>query len=184
MPLYGTKIVFDNVLDDRPLPGFIPDGLPMPGEPKGLLIAVAGVMVSLAIVSLGISMVGRWNLTRINKRVQAEVRRRVFDHAVRLPLHRVHKLKSGGVASILSEDAGAVGDLLFAMVYNPWRAIIQLFGCLFILAWTDWRLLLGARDDVPGGLDHPSHLDQQDPAHVQGHPRQPTARRRARDGGL
>ena len=52
-------------------------------------------------------------------------------------------LKSGGVASILREDAGGVADLIFSMLYNPWRAIIQLIGSLTVLAFVDWRLLLG-----------------------------------------
>lgn len=149
LPLYGTKIVFDSVLSDHPLPSIVADWAPIPRDPKGLLWAVAAGMVGLALISLMIGMVGRWHMTRVNKRVQSEVRRRAFEHAVRLPLHRVHKLKSGGVTSILSEDAGAVGDLLFAMLYNPWRAIIQLLGCLFILAWTDWRLLGGALTMLP-----------------------------------
>src|SRR5256885_12151109 len=36
-------------------------------------------------------------------RSQVSVRKKVFDHAVRLPLHRVYDLKSGGVASILRD---------------------------------------------------------------------------------
>ncbi|HEX2971727.1 MAG TPA: ABC transporter ATP-binding protein [Tepidisphaeraceae bacterium] len=30
------------------------------------------------------------------------------------------------------------------MLYNPWRAIIQLFGSLFMLAFVNWKLLVGA----------------------------------------
>ena len=77
-----------------------------------------------------LSLWSRWQTTRITKRVQVAVRKKVFDHAVRLPLHRVYDLKSGGVASILREDAGGVADLIFSMIYNPWRAIIQLIGSL------------------------------------------------------
>jgi ATP-binding cassette subfamily B protein/subfamily B ATP-binding cassette protein MsbA len=60
--------------------------------------------------------------------MQILVRKRTFDHAVRLPLHRVYHLKSGGVASILREDAGGIADLIFSLFYNPWRAVIQLLG--------------------------------------------------------
>src|SRR3712207_7305485 len=52
--------------------------------------------------------------------------RSTFQHAMRLPLHRVYQLKSGGVASILREDAGGVAELIFNLVYNPWSAVIQL----------------------------------------------------------
>jgi ATP-binding cassette subfamily B protein/subfamily B ATP-binding cassette protein MsbA len=77
------------------------------------------------------------------------VRRNVINQAIRLPLHRIQELKSGGAASILRQDAGSVGDLIFGMLYNPWRAVIQLLGSMAILAWIDWRLLLGALVLVP-----------------------------------
>ena len=35
------------------------------------------------------------------------------------------------------------------MLYNPWRAIIQLLGSLIILAFVDWRLLLGSLALLP-----------------------------------
>ena len=54
------------------------------------------------------------------------------------------------------------------MLYNPWRAFIQLLGSMFILAWVDWRLLLGALVLVPAvyfthrtwiGRIRPQHRD-------------------------
>ena len=48
------------------------------------------------------------------------------------------------MASILREDAGGIGELVFSMLYNPWRAIIQLLGSMAVLAWVDWRLLAGS----------------------------------------
>jgi ATP-binding cassette subfamily B protein/subfamily B ATP-binding cassette protein MsbA len=72
------------------------------------------------------------------------MRRRAFAKAIRLPLGRVHELKAGGVSALVREDAGAAGELLFALLYNPFRAVIQLAGSLVILAFTDWRLLVGA----------------------------------------
>ena len=108
------------------------------------MTVVAIAMVVLAMGAEVLGLWGRWQATRMTKRVQVSVRKKVFDHAVRLPLHRVYSLKSGGVASILREDAGGVADLIFSMIYNPWRAIIQLLGSLIILAFVDWRLLLGS----------------------------------------
>jgi ATP-binding cassette subfamily B protein/subfamily B ATP-binding cassette protein MsbA len=100
-------------------------------------------------VKIATQVWGRWYATRATKRLQLSIRKRAFEHAVRLPLHRVHELKSGGVASVLREDAGSVGDLIFGMLYNPWRAVIQLLGSVVVLAWADWRLLLGSLLLVP-----------------------------------
>jgi ATP-binding cassette subfamily B protein/subfamily B ATP-binding cassette protein MsbA len=143
VPLYCTKLVFDNVLSSHPLPRETA-WLSLPTDPRRLLAFVGMAMISITVVSVVLNVWGRWQTTRITKRVQLAYRKRVFDHAVRLPLHRVYDLKSGGVASILREDAGGVGDLVFSMIYNPSRAIFQLVGSLVVLAFVNWRLLLGA----------------------------------------
>ena len=143
-PLYGTKIVFDNVLGDHPLPQRLTRIVALPADRVQLLAIVAVAMVVLAVSCELVSLWSRWNTTRALQLVRVSVRKQVFDHAVRLPLHRVYDLKSGGVASILREDAGAIADLIFSLLYNPWRAIIQLLGSVAVLAFVDWRLLLGS----------------------------------------
>jgi len=147
VPLYGTKIVFDSVLKENPLPVKLPirTEVKLPDmSRRELLTLVAVGMVALSCLSETFGLISRWQATRMTKRVQVSVRKKVVDQAVRLPLHRVYELKSGGVASILREDAGGVADLIFSMLYNPWRAIVQLLGSLVILAFVDWRLLLGS----------------------------------------
>ena len=140
----ATKIVIDYALTDSPGPAGLPDWPWLPETRKGLLWLIACAMMTLTLVSIVVGMIGRWHMTRLTKIVQLSLRRRAFAHAVRLPLHRVQQLKSGGVASILREDAGGTAELLFSLIYNPWRAIVQLVGTLAVLAWVDWRLLVGS----------------------------------------
>jgi len=149
VPPAATKIVVDYVLIDHPIPPFLTDRLGLPSDRRQLLAAVAVGIVVIAAVAILIGLWGRWQATKTTKRLQVSVRRRVFDHAVRLPLHRVYALKTGGVVSILREDAGGVAELVFAMIYNPWRAIIQLTGTLVVLTVVDWRLMLGSLLLVP-----------------------------------
>jgi len=144
LPPAGTKFIVDYVLNGVPLPPWISAMFPSLNSPMRLLSAAVGVVVSISLVKILIHIWGRWDATRTSKKIQLEVRRKVFDHAVRLPLHRIHELRSGGIASVLREDGGSVGELVFGMLYNPWRAIIQLLGSFIILAWVDWTLLLGA----------------------------------------
>ncbi|MBB6431420.1 ABC transporter ATP-binding protein [Algisphaera agarilytica] len=151
VPLYAPKIVVDNVLGGQP----VPEGLArwLPGSsgdtPKALLVTLVVFTLILAFVSVVIGLWGRWHATRITKRLQSDVRRRAFEHASRLPLHRVYELKTGGVAGILRDDAGAVGNLVFGMIYNPWRAVIQFLGTLIVLTTIDWKLLLGGLCILP-----------------------------------
>jgi ATP-binding cassette subfamily B protein/subfamily B ATP-binding cassette protein MsbA len=144
LPPAGTKFIVDYVLGGLPLPTWFSRAFPSLNTPMRLLSGVVGVVVVISLLKILIHIWGRWDATRISKQIQLAVRRHVFEHAVRLPLHRIHELRSGGVASVLREDGGSVGELVFGMLYNPWRAVIQLVGSFVILAWVDWTLLAGA----------------------------------------
>jgi len=151
IPPYATKIVVDNILGDKPLAPALAELLPLDvdGNRRLLLTVVALGIVILTSISISIGMIGRWQATKTSVQVKPTIRRKVFDHAMRLPLHRVYQLKTGGTASLLREDTGAIGDLIFSMIYNPWKAVVQLIGSIIILAWVDWRLLLGSLVFLP-----------------------------------
>lgn len=142
VPPAATKFVVDFVLADKPLPANVPAWVPR--DRHELLLLITGGVLLLTFVKVAIHIWGRWHATRITMLIRMSVRKKTFQHAVRLPLHRVQELKSGGAASIVRQDAEGVGDLLFGLIYNPWRAIVQLTGTLLILSLVDWRLLLGA----------------------------------------
>jgi ATP-binding cassette subfamily B protein len=142
-PPLATKIVFDTVLADRPLPAEFAERWHLPTDRYQILYVIGGVVLGLSLLATLIHVAGRWFATKAVNRVQASIRRRVFGHAVRLPLHRVYQLKSGGATSLLREDAGGVAELIFSLIYNPWRAVIQLIGSLAVLTWVDWRMMLG-----------------------------------------
>lgn len=154
---YSSKIVIDYVLTDNPGPSGWPIWLTdlfsidpaADGVRLQLLVALGVGIFVISLVSAAVGIWGRWQCTKLTKKLQASLRRLAFEQAVRLPLSRIGELKSGGVASILREDAGNAGELLFSMIYNPWRAVIQLIGTLTILAFVDWRLLLGALIFIP-----------------------------------
>jgi ATP-binding cassette, subfamily B, bacterial len=144
LPPAGTKFIIDYGLSHKPLPEPWLRLFPSLADPARLLLLTVLAVSIISLLKILIQVWGRWYATKISKQIQLDVRRRVFEHAVRLPLHRVQEIRSGGVASILREDGGSVGELMFGMLFNPWRAIIQLIGSLAILAWVDWTLLLGA----------------------------------------
>lgn len=148
VPPAGTKLAIDYILPGKPLPESLAKWFPTSNQ-MGLLYALAGATLCISFVETALHLWGRWRATVATKRLQAQVRKQAFQHASRLPLDRVYQLKSGGVASILREDAGGIGELIFSMLYNPWRAFIQLLGSITVLAWVDWRLLVGGMTIVP-----------------------------------
>ncbi|MCH2161155.1 MAG: ABC transporter ATP-binding protein/permease [Phycisphaerales bacterium] len=147
-PPAATKLVIDYGFSKEPLSPsisrWVPEFWGVDNEKYRLLFAIGIGLVLIVFVKVLVGLLGRWQATRATRTLAVEIRRKAFRHAIRLPLHRVQELRTGGVASLLREDAGGVADLIFGMLYNPWRAIIQLVGSLIILAFTDWRLLLGS----------------------------------------
>ncbi len=144
LPPIGTKVVIDYVLADPPLPAPAwTISLNFPSTPKHRLVWLAAVIVGVVLIQTLIHLVGRWMATKAVQKTVVSMRRTLFDRAIRLPLHQVYKLKSGGVASLLREDAGGIGELIFSMVFNPFRAVVQFLGSLVILTMVDWRLMVG-----------------------------------------
>jgi ATP-binding cassette subfamily B protein/subfamily B ATP-binding cassette protein MsbA len=152
IPPVATKAAIDYVLLARPLPDWVVSRSPVaiPESPRLRLGLLVGIVFAVSVLGKFLGLSSRWLATRITKHVQVAVRTKVYDHAMRLPLHRVYQLKSGGASSLLREDAGGVGELIFSMLYNPWSAVVQFIGGLVVLTFVDWRLLLGALLLVPG----------------------------------
>ncbi|MEZ6104845.1 MAG: ABC transporter ATP-binding protein [Pirellulaceae bacterium] len=147
VPPAATKFLIDYVLSGEPLPADVPVWVPR--EPHALLLAIVLTVIGVSLVKSIVELWSRWRATLISIRVQLQVRRRVFHKIMQLPLTQVLKLKSGGATSLIRQDAGSVGSLIFGLLYNPWAAIVQLVGSLLVLAWVDWKLLLGALLLIP-----------------------------------
>lgn len=143
----STKFLVDFVLTEKRLPHVFAKHLP--ADRKSLLLLLVLAFVGVAITRCLIQAYGQWHATRITKRVQLHVRRRVFDHAIRLPQHRVNELRAGGLTSILREDGNSAGTLLSGLLFNSWQAVIQIIGSFAVLAFVDYQLLLTAAALLP-----------------------------------
>ena len=144
LPPAGTKFIIDYGLSGKAVPQKWLELIPSLANPRQLLMLTVIAVAAVSLIKIIVHVWGRWYATKISKQIQLNLRRHVFEHAIRLPLHRIQEIRSGGVASILREDGGSVGELVFGMLFNPWRAVIQLIGTLVILTWVDWTMLLGA----------------------------------------
>lgn len=144
LPPAGTKLAIDYVLTSppQPVPNWITSIIGST-DPMRLLIWIAVTVAIVTLLRTAIHLWGRWYATKAVNMVQSDIRRRAFEHSLRLPLHRIQAMKSGGATSLIREDAGGVAELIFNMLYNPWQAIIQLIGSLCVLVIVDWRLMVG-----------------------------------------
>jgi len=142
LPPIGTKLAIDVALTQPPKspPEWIPFWIRQ-STGLELLVWIAVSVTLITVLRTCIHLWGRWQCTKAVNQVQTAIRKKVFEHMLQMPLHRVQMLKSGGSASLLREDAGGIADLIFSMLYNPWQAIVQLIGSFLVLVLVDWRLL-------------------------------------------
>ncbi|MFO0942033.1 MAG: ABC transporter ATP-binding protein [Pirellulales bacterium] len=144
VPPAATKLAIDYVLTQPPIPLSASLSSTFGAlSPMQLLSLIGGMVLLVTMVRTVIHIWGRWYATKAVQMMQADLRRRVFEHTLRLPLHRIQTLKSGGATSLIREDAGGVAELIFNMIYNPWQAIVQLIGSFVVLVLVDWRLMVG-----------------------------------------
>jgi ATP-binding cassette subfamily B protein len=141
VPPYGMKLIFDNVFSRKPLPRLVARWWSGPTSPAALLWAVVLAMFALSVLSVLSRTFSNSLAYRLQQHLILRARRRLLHHTLQLPLHRLRQITSGGMAFIVRHDANAVGDLVMFLVYEPWKAVIQLLGCFVVLAWVDWRLL-------------------------------------------
>ena len=149
LPLYGMKVIFDNALAAKPLPEPYASWPGVPGDPKALLWTVVTGMFVLTLLALVVRTYSNRVAFRLQRHIAVAARRRLLNHALRMPLHRLRQLSSGGVSFIVRHDGNAIGDMVMFLIYEPWKAVIQLIGCFAVLAWADWRLLLGSLALLP-----------------------------------
>jgi ATP-binding cassette subfamily B protein/subfamily B ATP-binding cassette protein MsbA len=148
IPPAATGFALDHVLGQRPMPDIL-SRIGLPATSGNLLATIAVALVAVAVASASIGTWGRYLTALANRRLQSRLRHRVFAHAIRLPLHRLRAYQSGGLASLLREDVGGAASLLGVMVYQPWRALIQLLGTVVALGFIEWRALAIAGPLLP-----------------------------------
>jgi len=138
----ATGFIFDYVLGTSTVPAFVTH-IGIPSAPEQLLVVVAIGVVVVSVLAVAISTIGRYFNQVAVLRLQAGIRNRLFRHALRLPLNRLHLATSGGVTSLLRHDASSSGGLLSSLVFNPLASITQLVGTIVVLLFIDARMLLG-----------------------------------------
>ena len=147
--LASPKFAIDYVLMDKPGPKGIPRWLGLPHDRPKLLLILGAVVLLSETLALCVDVWGRYRFRLLTWHVQIRFSRRVLRSALGLPLWKLQGVKSGGITSLIREDARAPADILFVIVVTLWRSVLQLGGSLVVLAMVDAWLLLSALALIP-----------------------------------
>jgi ATP-binding cassette subfamily B protein/subfamily B ATP-binding cassette protein MsbA len=149
VPPLATGFIFDTVLGGHKLPPVVAAILGPHPSPPHLLALVAIGMALAALLAVAFVTAGRYFSQVAVKSSEARLRRRLYQHALRLPLESIYRTRIGGVASLLRNDVQMSASLLTSVLFTPWGSIVQLGGTLVVLAFVNARMLLAPLLLVP-----------------------------------
>ncbi len=127
---------------------YIVDRVLPAGDWRTLHLLGAGLLLLVLLQQLA-DLWRHWQTTRVNARLLFRLRQRLFEHLLRLPLHELSRMKTGGITSRLSGDVDAVTGLLQLAVLTPAVAGFKILATLVMLIALNWRLSLAALILIP-----------------------------------
>jgi ATP-binding cassette subfamily B protein/subfamily B ATP-binding cassette protein MsbA len=111
-----------------------------PSDPWKSLGLLAGAMAVIAVFSIIFDWMKLLATQRVNFRLAGSLRQRLHDHLIRLPLSLLSDYKTGGIVSRIMADVDQVVAGVNNAMIIPYTAALRVFGIIFILFFTNWKL--------------------------------------------
>lgn len=140
VPPYATKYVIDTVLQR-----------PLAEHPRAMrdLHLIGAVVLVVILLAAGLDAWRGYGLAVLNARIVCRLRQRLYEHLLRLPLHELSAMKTGGLITRLSNDIDDVTGLLQMAVITPGVAAIRLLLTIAMLIYLQWKMALVASMLLP-----------------------------------
>ncbi|MCA9262770.1 MAG: ABC transporter ATP-binding protein [Planctomycetales bacterium] len=105
--------------------------------------------LSVILVGQVLNVVKDYRTRQLSTRVVNSLRRTLFDRMVRLPLGKLHDMKTGGIISRLTGDVNMTSGLLQLGLISPGVSLVRLVIALCMLFYLNWKLAMVALTILP-----------------------------------
>jgi ATP-binding cassette subfamily B protein/subfamily B ATP-binding cassette protein MsbA len=149
---WPLKIVVDNVLGEKPLPGYLEGPLgPLPGslDPNGLLVWAAVATIIIFLASTFASIANSVIATKLGQRMTFDLAGDVFTHLRRLSLIFHSRRPVGDTISRVTVDSYCVSTLVTGAIVPVLQALVTLVAMFAVMWALEPRLTLLALAVVP-----------------------------------
>lgn len=138
---WPLKLLFDQVLLDRPLPPLLSflGGVLHSGSVTALTV-LASALVAIAVMTAFFSYFQEFLTSRIGYRLVYRLRSELFDHLQRLSLSFHSRAHTGELMSNITTDTGTVRDVYSEYLLVLATNLITTCGMFAILVALEWRL--------------------------------------------
>ncbi|MBU0637487.1 MAG: ABC transporter ATP-binding protein/permease [Planctomycetes bacterium] len=123
---------------------YIVDKVLQPPGDHDLLHQLGIGLLVIILVQQCLELLRNWQTAKLNARLLFRLRQRLFNRLLRLPLHQLANMKTGGITSRLSGDVDSVTGLLQFALITPGVAIVRIVLTTAVLLWINWQMSLAA----------------------------------------
>jgi len=116
----------------------------IPSGDTRLLHWLGAGLVGVIVIQVLIEIWRKLSQGRLNLLVISRLRQRLYKHLLRLPLHELSLIKTGGITSRLSGDVDSVTGLMQMAVITPGVALLKIIITLSVLLWINWKMSAAA----------------------------------------
>jgi subfamily B ATP-binding cassette protein MsbA len=148
---WPIKIVIDNILQSKKLPGWLAGFVSGAfGQNKLAILnfAVAAV-AGIAVVGAISSYLEKYLTTSVSQWVTHDLRRTLYNHIQRLSLAEYDKTQTGDLISRVTSDINAVQDFINSALLGIIVNVLTLVGMAGVMFYINWRFTLIALSIAP-----------------------------------
>lgn len=144
------KVLFDNVIGNKPLPSILVPIYWAIGDNKfNLLILMSSLVVAIGALSAFFRYKGESRVTSVGQKVVFRMRNDLYAHMQRLSLSFFERRRTGDMIARLTSDMQLVQQLIISGLFTLLTNTLTLLGMTIIMFLIDWRLALLALVIMP-----------------------------------
>ena len=148
---WPIKIVIDNILQSKKLPGWLQGFVTSAfGNDKLAILnfAIAAV-AAIAVIGAISSYTEKYLTTSVSQWVTHDLRRTLYNHIQRMSLAEHDHAQTGDLISRVTSDIGAVQDFINSALLGMIVNVLTLVGMIGVMLYVNWRFTLIALSIAP-----------------------------------
>ena len=148
---WPLKVVLDNVLQSRPIHGWLsPFILSVVGQDKlAILKFAAAAVLAIAIMDAICTYTDKYVTTSVGQWVMHDLRRTLYHHIQRLSLAYHDRKQTGDLISRVTNDIDAIQSFITSGLLGALVNSLTLFGMVGVMLYLNWRFTLVALSIAP-----------------------------------
>ena len=147
---WPLKIVLDNLLQHRALPGWLAPAATWIGGGSLAILNVAVVAVAaIALAGALSSYLNTWLTATVGQRVMHDLRRTLYHHIHRLSLAEHDEKRTGDLIGRVTKDIESVQDFVTSALLGIVTNVLTLVGIVAVMLYLNWQFTLVSLSVAP-----------------------------------